>query len=229
MAMQEQALDFYTTPGPMTSVGKFSGTLAALPTDVGELTRVVQGLLIHEYMAGAYGITIPDERKAESHIRQFEKMIERILAIDSGKLTIARPPEKRLVGVCDHFTRFMVALLRAKRIPARGRYGFGSYFNPGRSEDHSLCEYWNATQARWVLVDPQFDEIWLANLKIEHDVLDVPRDQFLIAGDAWARCQAGAADPSRFGIFQGDLRGLWFIAGSLVRDVASRNKMEMLQ
>ena len=42
-------------------------------------------------------------------------------------------------------------------------------------------------------------------------------------------CRAGTADPSRFGIFQGDLRGLWFIAGSLVRDVASLNKMEMLQ
>src|SRR5262249_32059076 len=144
-------------------------------------------------------------------------------------LTSARPPEKRLVGVCDHFTRCVVAMLRAKRIPARGRYGFGSYFNPGYFEDHSLCEYWNAAQTRWVLVDPQFDEIWLANLKIEHDVLDVPRDRFLIAGDAWAECRSGGADPSRFGIFQGDLRGLWFIVGSLMRDLAALNKMEMLQ
>src|SRR5262249_37213835 len=229
MAMQRQALDFYSTPGPMTSAGKYSDTLAALPTDVGELTRVVQGLLIHEYMAGAYGITIPDERKAESHIRQFEKMIERILAIDSRSLTVARPPEKRLVGVCDHFTRVLVGILRAKQIPARGRYGFGSYFNPGYFEDHSLCEYWNAAEARWVLVDPQFDEVWLANVKIDHDILDVPRGRFMIAGDAWAKCRTGAADPSRFGIFQGDLRGLWFIAGSLVRDVASLNRMEMLQ
>src|SRR5262249_38984508 len=100
---------------------------------------------------------------------------------------------------------------------------------PGYFEDHSLCEYWNTAQARWVLVDPQFDEVWLANVKIDHDIFDVPRDRFLIAGDAWAECREARADPSRFGIFQDDLRGLWFIAGSLVRDAASLNKMEMLQ
>jgi hypothetical protein len=57
----------------------------------------------------------------------------------------------------------------------------------------------------------------------------VPPDRFLIAADAWAQCRAGDADPSKFGIFKGDLRGLWFIAGSLVHDVAALNKMEMLQ
>jgi hypothetical protein len=80
-----------------------------------------------------------------------------------------------------------------------------------------------------VLVDPQFDEVWRAKLNITHDVHDVPRDRFIIAGDAWARCRNGGVDPARFGIFKGDLRGLWFIAGNLVHDVAALNKMEMLQ
>src|SRR5262249_169415 len=82
MAMQQQGGDFYSTSGQMTSAGKYSDTLAALPTDINDLIRIVQGLLIHEYMAGAYGLTIPEERKAESHIRQFERMIERTLEID---------------------------------------------------------------------------------------------------------------------------------------------------
>jgi hypothetical protein len=43
-----------------------------------------------------------------------------------------------------------------------------------------------------------------------------------------AMCRAGEADPSKFGIFVGNLRGLWFIAGDLVRDLAALNKMEML-
>ena len=42
------------------------------------------------------------------------------------------------------------------------------------------------------------------------------------------RCRSGQADPSTSGIFKGDLRGLWFIAGGLVRDVAALNKVEML-
>jgi hypothetical protein len=54
----------------------------------------------------------------------------------------------------------------------------------------------------------------------------VPHDRFVIAGDAWAQCRACEADPAKFGIF--DLRGLWFIAGNLVRDVAALNNMEML-
>ncbi len=36
------------------------------------------------------------------------------------------------------------------------------------------------------------------------------------------------ADPSKFGIFVGNLRGLWFIAGEMLRDAAALNKMEML-
>ena len=77
-----------------------------------------------------------------------------------------------------------------------------------------------------MLVDPQFDSIWKKELQIQHNVSDVPRDHFLIACDTWIMCREGKADPSRFGIFQGDMRGLWFIAGNLVKDVASLNKME---
>jgi hypothetical protein len=58
--------------------------------------------------------------------------------------------------------------------------------------------------------------------------LDVPRDRFLVAGDAWLQCRAGQADLSRFGIQFAGLRGLWFVAGSIVRDVAALNGAEML-
>jgi hypothetical protein len=54
------------------------------------------------------------------------------------------------------------------------------------------------------------------------------RDRFVIAGNAWMQCRAREADPAKFGIFKDDMRGLWFIAGNLVRDAAALNKMEML-
>src|SRR5262249_35621217 len=38
----------------------------------------------------------------------------------------------------------------------------------------------------------------------------------------------GQADPSKFGIHFAGLRGLWFIAGSIVRDLAALNGAEML-
>ena len=39
------------------------------------------------------------------------------------------------------------------------------------------------------------------NFDKEGIVLDVPHNRFAIAGDAWARCRAGEADPMKFGIF----------------------------
>ena len=46
--------------------------------------------------------------------------------------------------------------------------GFGTYFNPGYFEDHVVCEVWNVTEQRWLLVDPQFDETWKKALKKMH-------------------------------------------------------------
>jgi hypothetical protein len=224
---------YYAQPAVMTSGGAHATLFNELPGDAGALAAVVQGLVLHEFVASSfYGVEIPEERKRESHIRSVERMLDQIQALDDQPLSVARRPDKRLVGVCHHFVLLLVAMLRAKGVPARMRFGFGSYFNPPYFEEHQVCECWNAAGARWVLVDPQFDEVWRRqmkdHLKMEHDILDVPRDRFLIAGDAWAQCRAGRADASKFGILKGDLRGLWFIAGELVRDGAALNKVETL-
>ena len=220
--------DFYVQPGTMTGIGCHARALAKLPGDVSALAEVVQGLAIHRYVADAYGFKVPEQRTAESHIRAADRILDRILALDDRALTVARPPEKRVVGVCHHFALLTTAVLRAKGIPARYRCGFGAFFNPPYFEDHVLCEYWNAAEARWIQVDAQLDAVWRGALKFPFDPLDVPRDQFLQAADAWTACRKGTADPKKFGIFVGDLRGLWFIAASLIRDAAALGKMEML-
>lgn len=220
--------DFYLQPGAMTGTGRHDGVLANLPGDVAALAEVIQGLAIHQYMADAYGFKVPEQRIAESHIRAADRILDQILALDDRPLTVARPPEKRVVGVCHHFALLMTAMLRAKGIPVRYRSGFGAFFNPPYFEDHVLCEYWNAAEARWVQVDAQLDAVWRGALKFRFDPLDVPRDQFLQTANAWTACRKGKADPKKFGIFVGDLRGLWFIAASLIRDAAALSKMEML-
>jgi hypothetical protein len=153
-------------------------------------------------------------------------MLDRLLAHDGRPLSAARPVALRLVGVCRHFSVLLVAALRAQGVPARARCGFGSYFERGCFYDHWVCEYWSAAEERWIRVDAQIDSVQRAILDVDFDVLDVPHDRFLIAGDAWVRCREGRADPAKFGIF--DLRGLWFVAGNLVRDLAALNRMELL-
>ena len=62
--------------------------------------------------------------------------------------------------------------------------------------------------------------------RIPFDPLDVPRDRFVVAGNAWRLCRRGKADPQAFGIL--DMHGLWFIAGNVIRDIAALNNHEML-
>jgi len=117
-------------------------------------------------------------------------------------------------------------LLRARGAPARARCGFGAYFERSRFEDHWVCEVWNEPSGSWRLVDAQLDPVQRDTFRISFDPLDVPRTEFLVAGDAWQRCRQGGVDPQRFGIL--DLRGLWFVRGNLVRDLAARAKRELL-
>ncbi|WP_437336143.1 transglutaminase-like domain-containing protein [Sorangium sp. So ce394] len=224
--LAHEIFDFYTRPGAMTSAGAHAPRLDELPSDVASLVRVVQGLLLHQHWAQAYGVELSDERRGEPHLRPADRMLELLLAHDGRPLSAARPPGARLVGNCRHFTVLLVALLRAKGVPARARCGFGGYFHPDSFMDHWVAEHWNAAEARWVLVDAQLDDVQRAALNPDFDALDVPRDRFVVAGDAWARCRAGEADPSKFGFL--DEHGYWFIDGNIVRDAAALNNMEML-
>lgn len=87
-----------------------------------ELVYVIQGLGIYNVVAGDfYGCTIPASRQDEIHLRSIEKMLERLLALDNQPLTVARTVNKRLACRCHNFTRFLVAMLRVKGIPARSQ------------------------------------------------------------------------------------------------------------
>jgi hypothetical protein len=120
----------------------------------------------------------------------------------------------------------LTSFLRYLGIPARARCGFGKYFLPGHFEDHWVTEYWDDQRQAWVLVDSQLDDFQLEILKPDFSPLDVPRDQFIIAADAWQMCRQGSADPKNFGIF--DMHGWWFIWGNVVRDFLALNKLEIL-
>jgi hypothetical protein len=117
-------------------------------------------------------------------------------------------------------------MLRRAGLRARARCGFGAYFEKDKFVDHWVSEYWNTDRKAWVLVDAQLDGRQRELFKIAFDPLDVPRDQFLVAGDAWQHCRTGTADSGRFGIL--DMHGLWFIACNVIRDVAALNDHVML-
>ena len=216
--------------GPMTALGAHAAEFGVLPADVGSLRDVVQGVLIHRDMAPfLYDLKLSNERRDEANTRPMAEMLARIRALDERPVTVAREPGRRLACVCRHFSLMLAAMLQSRKVPARARCGFGAYFNAGKFEDHWVCEYWNAAEKRWVLVDAQLDAIQRKTFHVGFDPLDVPRTSFIIAGDAWQRCRSGRADPANFGLSMvPGLQGWWFIAGNVLRDLASLNRMEML-
>lgn len=219
-------LEYYARPGLMTDPKEHVGLFEGLPTEIAVLCQIVQDSLIHIFWAERYGVTLLEERKQEVQTRSVAHMLARIRELEDRPLTAARPLEKRLVGNCRHFAVMLCSMLRHQGVPARARCGFGAYFEPGSYEDHWVCEYWNAEEERWVLVDAQLDAFQRQALQIEFDPCDVPREQFLPGGKAWQLCRAGQVDSDRFGIF--DMHGMWFIRGNVVRDLASLNKLELL-
>jgi transglutaminase superfamily protein len=220
------SIGYFATPGALTQPGAYSELLDDMPADIAGLCRVVQGLMLHIFWAERYGVQLPEHRQEEVQLRSVAEKLQRIIALDPRPLTDARPLDARLIGNCRDFSVLLTALLRHQGVPSRARCGFARYFIPNHYEDHWVCEYWNAGQQRWVLVDAQLDAFQCQQLSIEFDPLDVPRDQFVVGGKAWQLCRAGQADPDSFGIF--DMHGLWFVRGDFVRDVAALNKIELL-
>lgn len=220
--------EFYTQPAIMTSLGEQAALVKALPGDPGALAGALHGLVIHEHMTGGYGVTLADADRWPVHVRPAADLLAEIVARDARPLDQARAPEGRLPGNCRHFSVLEAALLRAHGTPARARCGFGGYFGTGWFEDHWVGEYWDFGQQRWRLVDAQIDDVQQGWFQTGFDLTDVPRDQFLVGGEAWRRYRAGEVDPDKFGLSLLPEGGAWWIAGNLMRDGAALLNIELL-
>src|SRR5262245_31663613 len=176
---------YFATPSPLTDLSRHRDRLRDLPIMVSDLCRVVQGLVMHPFLAHLYDVAPSAVRLEELEIRTAADMIAHIMKLDPRPLLEARPPERRFVGNCRHFSVLLCAFLRAQGIPARARCGFGAYFERPRFTDHWVCEVWDDTRHAWHLVDAQIDTIQRQGLNLRFDPLDVPRTEFVVAGAAW--------------------------------------------
>lgn len=219
-------LNYYTSHSIMTDPGNYAHLYEDLPTEISELCKVVQGVMIHVFWSQGYGVQLSEERKKEVQMRKVEDKLARIIELDDRSIKSTRDPDLRVVGNCRDFSLLLCSFLRHKGIPARARCGFGTYFTPGKYEDHWICEYWNSQEKRWAMVDAQLDSLQLTVLKIDFNPHDLPAGKFLTAGETWQLCRTGKIDPDLCGIF--DMKGLWFVRGNVVRDIMSLNRLEVL-
>ncbi|HQT54491.1 MAG TPA: transglutaminase-like domain-containing protein [Phenylobacterium sp.] len=220
-------LERYRVPGVFTGLEGFEAQIDALPADIGAVAAFVHGLLIHEGLAGAYGVTLAPERGDEKQLHGAAAMLRQAMRLHDRPITETRAPEHRVVGVCRHFATLFAAVMRSKGVPARVRCGFANYFQPGKHLDHWVGEYWSEDQGRWVLVDSQVDDLQRRLFNLTLDPLDVPRDRFLVGGDAWRACREGA-DPMGFGVSGTEMWGLVEVYGDIFQDLAALQNIELL-
>ena len=218
--------EYYARQGQISDPRDHSLLLDALPPDIPGIIHAIQGVMLHLHWAERYGVILTRVRQAEANLRTVKDRLDKILALQDGRLTEPRPLSKKTVGTCRDFALMLTAILRHQGVPARARAGFGTYFNPNRYEDHWVCEYWDRQDSRWVMVDPQLDALQCEALSVDFAPLDLPEGKFVTGGQAWLLCQTKAADPQHFGIF--DMHGLGFIKGNVIRDFLALNKIELL-
>jgi hypothetical protein len=223
-----EVLAYYTQPGPLTDAGAHRDALLALPKDVPELLAAVQGNLVHQALTHLYDFELSEAQRETAHVRPADRILEQILTDDQRPLADPREPQARFACTCRTFTLMTVAALRAHGVPARARCGFLHYDpNSDWYIDHWVAEYWNGE--RWILSDAQMDPVQVKAFGLDFDPADVPRDKFVVAGQAWIAYRKGELDGDKCGLpgIPGE-SGPWWIAANLIRDVASLANMELL-
>ncbi|MGW7263842.1 transglutaminase-like domain-containing protein [Streptomyces sp. NPDC054842] len=217
-------MDPYLTQSVYSDPGALD--LGALPREPAQLARLVRNVMIHRGEGELFGHAV-DGRwlREDAESRRVTTVLRLLRERSDLPLTERREPAERFVGTCRDFSLLLCSLLRATGTPARPRCGFADYFVADWYEDHWVTEF-RLPGVGWQLMDAQ---IAYGPYDVSFDPLDVPRDRFLVAGRAWRECRAGRADPRSFGLsWDEGLRGLWFVRGNVLRDLAALNGVEVL-
>ena len=224
--MSADETSYYARHGVESDPGDLRPLLDALPKDPAHLVDAVGGLILDRAFASPFGDVFPPGSADDAESRQMSAMLARIVERDASSLAIPRPPAKRLVGACRHAALLACSALRHHGVPARVRVGFADYFVPGFHDDHWITEYRHGRS--WRLMDPELTPVVRRHLGVAFDPCAVPRDRFLTAGRAWLDMRRGRIKPATCGVSSIGIGGPWFVAGSVVRDLAALNKREML-
>jgi len=209
---------FYTSQSIYSDPGRHLGLLSRVGDGPPEIARWINSLMQHPRGPEAKERAFHQEQVRDLQLRSVEEHLSR--ALQRGLLD-SRHDQPKVGGLCRDFALIAVTKFRASNIPARLRVGFADYLAPGYWEDHWLCE-WHDGQ-KWRRLDVEFAPVQ----GIYFDAFDVPSERFITASEAWSRVRNEPEIASTFGVSSLDLAGVWFIAGSVFREIAALRKLEL--
>lgn len=209
---------FYASQSIYSEPGPYRETLVHGGDGPEQIARWISSFMQHPRGAESKERGFTPEQAADLRLRS----VAGILAVAVERsLPEADAAQAKVGGLCRDFAILAASAFREKGIPARLRVGFADYIVPDFWEDHWLCEWHDGR--RWKRLDVEF----AATGEVSFDTLDVPRERFLTAGEAWFRIKGEPDIAPRFGVSSLDLGGEWFVAGSLFREIAALRKLEL--
>jgi len=210
--------NFYASQSAYSEPGPYRETLLQFGAEPRSIARWISSFLQHPRGTETKERGFTAEQAADLNLRS----VADILSIATNRNLLDREDaQPKVGGVCRDFAIIAVSAFRERGVPARLRVGFADYLVPGRWEDHWLCEWYEC--GRWKRLDVEFAAIG----GVSFDTMDVPRERFLTASEAWFRIQGNPEMASRFGVSSLNLEGEWFVAGSLLREMAALRKLEL--
>ncbi|CZT34855.1 transglutaminase domain-containing protein [Rhizobium sp. 9140] len=209
---------FYVAQSIYSAPGSCSETLTRVDADPKVVAQWVSSFMQHPRGPESKERGFASEQVDDLELRSVADILS--LAMKRG-LFSGKPSNNKIGGVCRDFAILAVSRFREAGIPARLRVGFADYLVPGHWEDHWLCEWWDGGQ--WKRLDVEFAALDV----VDFDPLNVPCERFLTASDAWFLIKDQPEISLRFGVSSLDLRGEWFLAGSLLREIAALRRLEL--
>ena len=230
--MSKPIADFYSTHGRMSDPGKHLHLYEVLPSDVAQVTQIIQGLLLHRSYATFHGVTDAElsERKNEEQIYAVEDLLDLLLHLETIPLANRRHASQRALVNCRHFALLLCSFLRHNAVPARIRVGFMRYGTPKAWPiyySHYITEYWDPPERQWIRTDSQIYAVQKKVDGITVDTRHLPDSAFLSGDQTWQLCRSGNKKVEEFGIGPED-NGWGFVKSHLLHDWMALNKMPLL-
>lgn len=199
--LSEKILEFYRSTSTYTDLGLYMIFAKKLPDDIGKLCTLLRNQIIHPFdlkdekekinQHSFYG----DMTKIPKTSLIYENdlyptaiaMLAELLRRDAN-FTIERKIEDKIHVCCRETSILLASILKAKNIPTRVRCGFThSVSEIDGAGDHWIVEYYNESLKKWILVDPTmyYDKETLKDFNIDYSLVDIPRDKFIFAAEAF--------------------------------------------
>lgn len=209
---------YYSSQSIYSQPGPYRETLMRCGDEPELIARWIGSFMQHPRGAESEERGFTPQQAADLELRSVAEILSVAVECNLLEGDATRP---KVGGVCRDFALLAVGRFRERGTPARLRVGFADYLVPEHWEDHWLCEWFDGK--RWKRFDVELAAVGVTSF----DTLDVPRERFVTASEAWFRIKDAPEIASRFGVSSLDLGGEWFVAGSVFREMAALRKLEL--